>query len=282
MQIFDYFEYLGVGLLWAIAKFSALFFVLSILLLIFCLATRMFKRRNFFLNILTCLYYPYIFIVMMSFAAIWSTANYVKTETLTLLDEAMPAANQAAAEYLRQMPSAAWDRFSEQNAEREVENLLCRENLLDNLPPRVCIWGVRHLVAPLTTEVVKTLKEETQETQITKKGLLLLVENGRVAQITLEKIAGFFDDYLRRFLIAFAIALAIPFLETLVSKSMERFIPEKSPPPPPRNIASTGSEARSDILEQLEKLYALKEKGVLSQAEFDQKKQKLLAVQARN
>jgi hypothetical protein len=220
---------------------------------------------------------------MMSFAAIWSTANYVKTETLTLLDEAIPATSQAAAEYLRQMSPEIWSRFSEQNAWQEVENLLCREKQLGNLPPAVCIWGVRHLISPLTTGVVETLKEEIQETQITKEGLLPLVENGRVAQITLEKISGFFDDYLHRFLIGFVIALSIPFLETLISKSIERFIPEKTEKsPPPRNTASTGGEARSDILEQLEKLYALKEKGMLSQAEFDQKKRKLLAVQARN
>jgi hypothetical protein len=218
---------------------------------------------------------------MMSFAAIWSTANYVKTETLTLLDEAIPATSQAAAEYLQQIPPEIWSRFSEQNAWQKVENLLCREKLLGNLPPGVCIWGVRHLITPLTTEVVETLKAETQETQITKKGLLPLVENGRVAQITLEKISGFFDDYLHRFLIGFVIALSIPFLETLISKSVERLIPEKSPPPP-RNIANAGGEARPDILEQLEKLYTLKEKGVLSQAEFDQEKQKLLAAQARN
>jgi hypothetical protein len=55
--------------------------------------------------------------------------------------------------------------------------------------------------------------------------------------------------------------------------------PQYAPPPPPPAPAPAAAAPQVDIVAELEKLAALKEKGILTDAEFDAQKQRLLQSQ---
>ncbi|MDR3177893.1 MAG: hypothetical protein LBT96_02805, partial [Campylobacteraceae bacterium] len=92
--------YIDFGIFLFIGKYLLAFFVVGIIVLIFCKKLKLFKRQNKILDKLTYLNYLYIPTIFIAFSITYASAAYVKKETVALINEAAPAINAQATAYL--------------------------------------------------------------------------------------------------------------------------------------------------------------------------------------
>jgi hypothetical protein len=228
--------HLGLGMFWFVAKYTLLFFVLSLVLLVVCKKWRLFKRKYRIWDILTSVYYIYIPVVFVGFAMFYSLAGYVRQETLALIDRAAQPISSYVALYLEKVPVVQYKNLSVPTLKNQLVAFLDKGHgelaqnapaVFKSLPEPVKFWLMESFASVIIEKTNAKVAgmagvDEIALAKIWEQEVLSLVKSSRITAFLSEKVENVIGGYQRLLVWILFFLLLLPATETVFAKWVER------------------------------------------------------------
>ncbi|MDR2099733.1 MAG: hypothetical protein LBP40_02745, partial [Campylobacteraceae bacterium] len=185
---------------------------------------------NSILDKITYLYYLYIPIIFIIFAVIYSSIAYTKNEMILAVDKAAPAINAQAVEFLDDIdfPKNLSISNIKDAVQLYISELITNAFSKYDLPQQLKTWLIEKTSSALADKILIAKVGEFTSLDIGKVkdlwsgNLRELISNGFITDMIRKNIEEKISGIQNNFIIIFLILLLIPFVETAVSKQIEK------------------------------------------------------------
>jgi len=220
---------------WTIAQFTALGFVLALILVFVCAKFRVFQRRNKFWNIAAKLYFLYILLVFMGAGAVFGALQYGKDASDKAADVFVETVTPKVVGYLQSLPPetrarAVFDASVRAKIRKDIELQLESTAIapyLAMLPDQAMDWVsgtlVDYVIDQLNKKVAGLIGVDKKEiAKLWNQNMEELVQGDFLGNLVRQPIHKIVTSYQKAVLFLLLFLLLLPVADILLAKWLYR------------------------------------------------------------